>query len=105
MDLVLRRLKKIRDAEGSAGAAAADAQKPAAAPVTVAANRATDPPAGAASTGKPAHVLYDMDADLELALRLSAEEAEAAERRKAGEVHVSLQCRVERFTGLSFAPA
>ncbi len=83
VDLVLRRLKKIRDAEGSAGAA--DAQKAAVAPATAVANGAVDPPVRAASvTGKPAHVLYDMDADLELALRLSAEEAEAAERRNAG---------------------
>ncbi len=34
--------------------------------------------------GKPAHVLYDMDADLTLALQLSAAEAEAAERRATG---------------------
>jgi len=36
------------------------------------------------AAGKPAHVLYDMDADLALALQLSAAEAEAAERRAAG---------------------
>ena len=84
VDLVLRCLKKIRDAEGSAGAAD-DAQKAAPASAAAAANGATDPPARAASAGsRPAHVLYDMDADLELALRLSAAEAEAAEWRAVG---------------------
>ena len=93
VDLVLRRLKKIHDAEGCSGAA--DAQKTSSAPTTAPANGTTDPPARAGSAGKPAHVLFDMEADLELALRLSAAEAEAAERRAAGTgplvVHMTLR--------------
>ena len=58
--------------------------------LTVPSTEACEGPEWAALTdsgsaaGKPAHVLYDMDADLALALQLSAAEAEAAERRATG---------------------
>ena len=82
VDLVLRRLKKIRDAQDGGGSA----DTPTAAEAATASNSAGEPAQAqrSGSTGKPAHVLYDMDADLALALQLSAAEAEAAERRAAG---------------------
>ena len=100
VDLVLRRLKKIRDAQGEAGSA--DTPR-----ATDAANSTSQPVqaerSGSSGT-KPAHVLYDMDADLALALQLSAAEAEAAERRSAGAAVLGLCIQTASKQKLSVAP-